>query len=101
MNSSVNKILIAAISFTVLSIFLLPFAWVFSVEVDDGKWKKVYLAEDFLSLLFYIPFIVLWSVYLIRTKFLSFVIFKILLIVTAFATFIISFFYECYPWSGL
>jgi hypothetical protein len=97
MTSRLNKILIAAISLTVLSIFLLPFSWVFSVEDDAGKWEKVYLIVDLLSLLFYLPFTILWSVYLMRTKVLSFVIFKVSLIVTAFATFIISFFTSVIP----
>jgi len=93
MNARVNKILIVLLSLTVLSIFILPFCWVFFVGdgADQGDWKKLYLIEDWLSLMFYLPFVILWIIYLIRSKTLNLGVFKFLLVGTAFITFAVSF----------
>jgi len=94
MNSRVNKILIGLLSLIVLLIFLLPFCWVFFVGDgdDQGHWKKSYLIEDWISLMFYLPFVILWAIYLMRTKAMDFWIFKILLVGTAFLIFAIAFY---------
>ncbi len=93
MNSRVNKILIVLLSFTVLSIFFIPFCWIFFVGNGDdpGHWKKLYLVEDWVLLMFYLPFVILWTIYLMRTKTLNLGVFKFLLVVTAFITFAVSF----------
>jgi len=91
MNSIVNKILTVLISLTVLSIFCLPFSWVFFVGDTEGHWKSLYLVEDWMSLLFYLPFVVSWGIYLVRRNILNFNLFKFFLIVTAFITFAVSF----------
>jgi hypothetical protein len=93
MNSRVNIILIVLLSLIALSIFLIPFCWVFYAgdRDDQENWKKLYLIEDWLSLMFYLPFVILWAIYLIRTKTLNSRIFKILLVGTAFMIFIVSF----------
>jgi len=93
MNLRVNKILKVLLSVTNLSIFLLPFCWVFFVEDGDkqGNWTKLYLIEDWISLMFYLPFTILWIIYLIRTRTLNFSVFRFLLIGTAFITFAVSF----------
>jgi hypothetical protein len=73
--------------------FLLPFASV--VHVDDNShstnWKSMYLVEDLTSLLFYLPFAVLWTAYLINKRMLNAASFKILIGIAALATFIVSF----------
>ncbi len=92
MNLRIDKILIVLISLTSLSIFLLPFCWIFFVgEEDQGQWEKLYLVEDWMSLMFYLPFVVLWGIYLMRAKYLNFSIFKLLLGLTAIITFGVSF----------
>ena len=90
MNSIANKILLVLISLTCLSIFLLPFASVFDPS-DQGEWVYLYLPEDWFSLLFYLPFVVLWIIYLVWKRIRNFLIFKILLVATAFVSFAVSF----------
>lgn len=99
MNSRANKILIGLLSLNVFLIFLLPFCWVFFVGDgdDQGHWKKSYLIEDWISLMFYLPFVILWAIYLMRTKTMDFGIFKILLVGTAFLIFAIAFLSAAMP----
>jgi hypothetical protein len=92
MKSTLHKILVALISLVTLSIFLLPFCSIFFVgDVGEGSWNLMYLVEDWVSLLFYLPFVALWSIYLVRMRVLSSRPFKILLGLTALLTFIVSF----------
>jgi len=73
-----------------LSVFLLPFCTVFFPE-DEGHWGLLFLVEDWLTLLFYLPFTALWCIYLVRKRVMNFFIFKFLLGISAFISFIISF----------
>lgn len=92
MNSRANKILLVLISLISISIFVVPFGWVFFVgeESGEGHWKKIYLIEDWMSLIFYLPFVVLWTICLIKTNVLNSGIFKFLLGLTAFVVFAVS-----------
>jgi hypothetical protein len=93
MNLRLKRILKILVSLVTLSILVLPFASVFVVTDDgiEGHWKTLYLIEDWLSLVFYLPFVLLWCLYLIRTQILRSATFKTLLCSSAFITFSISF----------
>jgi len=92
MHSALNKLLTGLISITIVFIFLLPFSWIFYVGDADanGHWQKMYLLEDWISLMFYLPFVILWAIYLIRTSIFNSFFLKFLLLVAALITFVIS-----------
>lgn len=91
MNSSVNKILIVLISLSILSIFLLPFGYVYNVEDKEEHWEKLYLLEDWFSLIFFLPFVILWGIYLLYPKILKSGLLKFVFIVTGLLAFWVSF----------
>jgi hypothetical protein len=92
MTSILNKILLILISLATLSIFVFPFCSVFFPgDENEGRWMLLFLIEDWVSLLFYLPFTVLWCIYLVRKRVIKFFIFNFLLAISAFITFIISF----------
>ena len=92
MNSILNKILLILISLVTLSIFVFPFCSVFFPgDENEERWMLLFLIEDWLTLLFYLPFAALWCIFLLRKRVMNFFIFKFLLGISAFISFIISF----------
>ena len=96
MNSKLYNIFIVLICLATLSIFLLPFASVFSVDGEGklGRWRPFYLIEDLKTLLFYLPFVMLWGLFLARKRLLNSNSFKIMLVLSAFISFTVSFLYS-------
>ncbi|MFT3935791.1 MAG: hypothetical protein QM726_19340 [Chitinophagaceae bacterium] len=91
MNPTLSKVLLFLISLVLVLVFVLPFAWVIVItKNDEAKWKRLYLVEDWATLIFYLPFVILWVIFLIKKEVLSVSIFRFLLALTAFFPFFIS-----------
>ncbi len=92
MHSKLHKFLTVLVSLVSLSIFLLPFSSVYSVgnEGVQGFWKSVYLTDDWISLSFYLPFFLLWCIYLIKMPLLNSKLFRFLLALLALVAFALS-----------
>ena len=91
--SVMNSILLILLSCTSIVIFFVPFVFVFVPKENDDNdnWQSKYLTDDWLTLLFYLPFVILWSIYLLTNRKPNSAIYKFLLFLAACTTFCMSF----------
>lgn len=92
MKARINTGLIVLLSVVSALLFFLPFASVFLVQGEHtrGEWESLYLYEDGFTILYYLPFVLLWIIYLIRPVIIKSIGFKILLTAAALITFMMS-----------
>ena len=91
--TSVNFILLVAITLIYGLLFIVPYSFVF--YIDNGKgtrgaWQSMYIINDFILIIIYAPFAIFWILFLIVKRNVVELVFKIILTALSFVYFLIA-----------